>query len=127
MRAPISKPPGSTAPGAASATLSPAEKLVAPQTTPRLPSLPSACPSSVAIRQYRIGFLNSASSSTDKTWAMTTPEMSWPTGSTDSTSSLIEVSTRAISAASTEDSIGAYSRSQDSGSFMVRSPSRRPG
>ena len=100
LRAPISKPPGSTAPGWAHATRSPAEKLVAPQMTPAVPSPSAAAPSSVVTRQYRIGFLISVSSSMDSTLAMTTPLMSCPIGSMDSTSSPAAVSRRATSAGS---------------------------
>ena len=91
MRAPIWKPPGSTAPGSASGTLSPALKLTAPQIT-----WWSAAPA--VTRQYRIGLANSVSSSTSRTWATTMPVMSWPTCSTVSTSSPAAVRRRATSA-----------------------------
>ncbi len=42
LRAEISNPPGSTAPGSDTTTLSPASKLCAPQTMPRTPAPPSA-------------------------------------------------------------------------------------
>jgi hypothetical protein len=60
------------------------------------------------------------------TWPMTTPRMSWPTCSTVSTSRPAAVSRRATSAASTGSGTGAYSRSQESGTRIARSPSRTP-
>jgi len=65
------KPPGSTAPGVANATRSPATKLVAPHTT-------SWVRPPTSTWQKRIGFLNSVRSSTSRTWPVTTPETSSP-------------------------------------------------
>src|SRR6516165_6716784 len=126
-RAPISNPPGSTAPGRASATRSPTTKLTAPQITPdasRAGAL--SCASETATRQYLIGFFTSASSSTDSTWATTTPRMSCPTDSTDSTSSPAPVSRRETSVTSTGSGSRAYSRSQESGTRMSDLRPERP-
>jgi hypothetical protein len=54
LRALISNPPGSTAPGSATTTRSPSTKLVAPQMMPRTPE-----PSSTS--QKRIGFFSPVS------------------------------------------------------------------
>ncbi len=127
LRAPISNPPGSIAPGSASATRSPTAKLVAPQITPDASSGgASSCASETATRQYLIGFFSPVSSSIESTWAITTPRMSCPTDSSDSTSRPAAVSRRATSVASTGSGSRAYSRSQESGT-RIRSPSRTPG
>ncbi len=80
-------------------------------------------PSPVDTWQYLIGLLNPVSSSTSSTSATTTPEMSWPTGSTDSTSRPAAVSRRDISAtpslSSGDRSMAAYSSSQLSGSRIT--------
>src|SRR5215471_17500305 len=115
-RAPISNPPGSTAPGRASATRSPTAKLTAPQMTPDASSAgASSCASETATRQYLIGFFRPVSSSIDSTWATTTPRMSCPTDSIDSTSSPAAVSRRETSVVSTGSVRDTYSRSQESG------------
>src|SRR5262249_35691723 len=116
----ISKPPGSTAPGGANATLSPASKLTAPQMTPK------GLPGPVDTWQYLTGLRKPVSSSISVTCPTTTPRMSWPTGSTDSTSSPTAVSRRATSPAGTDESTAAYSRSQDSGT-RISPPLRVPG
>ena len=118
-RAPISNPPGRTAPGSASATRSPTEKLVAPQITPDASSGgASSCASDTATRQYLIGLRSPVSSSIESTWAITTPRMSCPTDSSDSTSRPAAVSRRATSFTSTGSGSRAYSRSQESGTFI---------
>ena len=103
----------------ASGTLSPTAKLVAPQIT-------CCSPEPVFTRQYRIGFLNSVSSSISATWPTITPEISCPTGSTDSTSRPAAVSRRAISAGSVAGSTAAYSSSHESGT-RITPPFRTPG
>src|SRR5580692_9821590 len=127
LRAPISNPPGSIAPGRASATRSPTTKLVAPQITPDASSGgASSCASETATRQYLIGFFSPVSSSIDITWAITTPRMSCPTDSSDSTSNPAAVSRRATSVASTGSASRAYSRSQESGTRISDLHSERP-
>src|ERR1700677_779341 len=124
---PISNPPGSTAPGRASATRSPTAKLTAPQITPDASSAGAAsCPSETATRQYLIGFFRPVSSSMRSTWAITTPRMSCPTDSSDSTSNPAAVIRRATSAASTGSDSGAYSRSQESGTRISDLHPERP-
>src|SRR6516225_4930064 len=113
--APISKPPGSMAPGAANGTRSPTAKLTAPQITSR-----SSAP--VVTWQYLIGLRNPVNSSMAVTSATTTPLMSCPTASTDSTSRPAAVSLLATSAGGTDSSTGAYSRSQDSGTRISPPP-----
>src|ERR1700685_123788 len=114
LRAPISNPPGSIAPGSASTTRSPTVKLVAPQITPDASSGgASSCASETATRQYLIGFFSPVSSSIESTWAITTPRMSCPTDSSDSTSR-----PRAGSRA--------YSRSQESGTRISDLHPERP-
>src|SRR6202167_2892219 len=127
LLAPISNPPGSTAPGRASATRSPTAKLTAPQITPDASSAGAAsCPSDTATRQYLIGFFRPVRSSIDSTWATTTPRMSCPTDSSDSTSSPAAVIRRATSVASTGSGSGAYSRSQESGTRISDLHPERP-
>src|SRR6516165_9081499 len=129
-RAPISNPPGSTAPGSASGTRSPTAKLTAPQITPGASSGgPASWSSETATRQYLIGFFSfkgPASSSIDSTWATTTPRMSCPTDSTDSTSSPAAVSRREISVVSTGSVRDTYSRSQESGTRISDLHPERP-
>src|SRR5262249_62338200 len=105
-------------PGAANGTLSPTAKLTAPQITSR-----SSAP--VVTWQYRIGLRNPVSSSMAVTWPTTTPLTSWPAGSTDSPSRPAAVSPVATTAARTDSSIGAYSRSQDSGTRIRLPPPAR--
>src|SRR6202042_2041876 len=125
--APISNPPGSTAPGSASATRSPTAKLTAPQITPDASSGgPASWLSETATRQYLIGFFSPASSSIESTWATTTPRMSCPTDSTDSTSRPAAVSRWATSVTSTGSGNGAYSRSQESGTRLSDLRPQRP-
>src|ERR1700756_2179846 len=127
VRAPISNPPGSTAPGSASATGSRTAKLVAPQITPDASSGgASSCASDTATRQYLIGFFSPVSSSIESTWAITTPRMSCPTDSSDSTSRPAAVSRRATSVTSTGSGSGAYSRSQESGTRISDLHPERP-
>src|SRR5580700_3298969 len=127
LRAPISKPPGSNAPGSASATRSPTAKLTAPQITPDASSGgPASWLSETATRQYLIGFFRPVSSSIDSTWAITTPRMSYPTDSSDSTSSPAAVIRRATSVASTGSGSGAYSRSQERGTRISDLHPERP-
>src|SRR5579859_5497678 len=126
-RAPISNPPGSIAPGSASGTRSPTSKLVAPQITPDASSGgASSCAAETATRQYLIGFFSPDSSSIESTWAITTPRMSCPTDSSDSTSRPAAVSRRATSVASTGSGSRAYSRSQESGTRMSDLHPERP-
>ena len=125
---PTASPPASTAPGSASATRSPTTKLTAPQITPDASwGGASSWASDTATRQYLIGFFSPVSSSIDSTWATTTPRMSCPTDSSDSTSSPAAVNRRPTSVASTGSGSRTYSRSQESGTRMSRSPSRTPG
>src|SRR5260370_27982619 len=115
LRAPISNPPGSIAPGRASATRSPTAKLVGAQITPDASSGgASSCASETANRQYLIGFSPPVSSSIESPWAIPTPRMSCPTDSSDSTSRPAAVSRRATTVASTGSGSRAYSRSQES-------------
>src|SRR5271165_4316588 len=60
------------------------------------------------------------------TWATTTPRMSCPTDSSDSTSSPAAVSRRPTSVASTGSGSDAYSRSQESGTRMSDLHPERP-
>ena len=120
---PISKPPGSTAPGRASGTRSPTAKLTAPQMTCR--SALGDPPDPVVTRQYLIGFLCPVSSSISSTRATTTSLMSCPTCSMASISSPIPVSRRATSPTSTGSGSGAYSSSQESGT-SITPPFRTP-
>ena len=91
-------------------------------------------PPPIDMRQYLIGFLKPLSSSISRTWPTTTPVMSWPTCSTDSTSRPAAVSRLATSAATASDSpaadrlmpgslsagsSAAYSSSQDSGTRIT--------
>src|ERR1017187_9235808 len=123
----MSKPPGSTAPGSASGTRSPTAKLTAPQITPDAsPGSPASCPPETAIRQYLIGFFSPVSASIESTWAITTPRMSWPTDSSDSTSSPAAVSRLATSVAAAGSGSGAYSRSQESGTRISDLHPERP-
>src|SRR5580704_17675431 len=127
LRAPISNPPGSIAPGSASATRSPTAKLTAPQITPDASSAGAcSCALETATRQYLIGFFSPASSSIYITWAITTPRMSCPTDSSDSTSNPAAVSRRATSVASTGSCSRAYSRSQESGTRISDLHPERP-
>src|ERR1700730_7539271 len=127
LRAPISNPPGSTAPGSASGTRSPTAKLAAPQITPDASSGgASSCASETATRQYLIGFFSPASSSIESTWAITTPRMSYPTDSSDSTSRPAAVSRWATSVASPGSGSRAYSRSQESGTRISDLHPERP-
>src|SRR6185437_6998786 len=87
---------------------------------------PASWLSDTAIRQYLIGFLSPVSSSTDRTWATTTPRMSWPADSSDSTSRPAAVSRRDTSVASTGSGSGAYSRSQESGTRISDLHPERP-
>src|ERR1700744_1268971 len=82
--------------------------------------------SDTAIRQYRIGFFSPVSSSTVSTCATTTPRMSCPTGSCDSTSSPAAVSRPATAAGSTGSVSGTYSRSQESGTRISDLHPERP-
>ena len=124
----ISKPPGSVAPTVANATRSPGAKFTAPQITPVSVSgsVTASSASLTATRQYLIGRLNSVSSSTVITWAVITPCTSCPTCSTPSTSSPACVRRRPTSSASYGSGMGAYSRSHETGTRIVRSPSRTP-
>src|SRR6516164_9083353 len=130
LRAPTSNPPGSIDPGSASATRSPTAKLTAPQITPDASSAgPSSMPSVTATRQYLIGFFSfkgPVRSSIDSTWATTTPRMSCPTDSTDSTSSPAAVSRRETSVVSTGSVRDTHSRSQESGTRISDLRPERP-
>src|SRR5579859_3555783 len=127
LRAPISNPPGSTAPGSASATRSPTAKLAAPQITPDASSGgPSSCASDTATRQYLMGLRSPVSSSMDSTWATTTPRISCPTDSSASTSSPAPVSRAASSVTSIGSGSCTYSRSQESGTRISDLHPERP-
>src|SRR3984885_12499033 len=127
LRAPISNPPGSIAPGSASATRSPTAKLLAPQITPDASSGgASSCASETATRQYLIGFFSPVSSSVESPWAIPPPRMSCPTDSSDSTSRPAAVSRWATSVTSTGSGNGAYSRSQERGTRMSDLRPERP-
>src|SRR5437763_7857378 len=89
----------------------------------------ASCVSETPTRQYLIGFFSfwaPVSSSIDSTWAITTPRMSCPTDSSDSTSRPAAVSLRATSVASTGSGSAAYSRSQESGTRMSDLHPERP-
>src|SRR6516165_10882545 len=66
------------------------------------------------------------SSSIESTWAITTPRMSCPTDSSDSTSRPAAVSRRATSVTSTGSGSRAYSRSQESGTRISDLHPERP-
>src|SRR5690348_17725231 len=87
---------------------------------------PASWLSDTATRQYLIGFFSPVSSSTVSTWATTTPRMSCPADSSDSTSRPAAVSRRETSVASTGSGSGAYSRSQESGTRISDLHPERP-
>ena len=126
LRAPISKPPGSTPPGRITTTRSPGAKLLAPQTISCGAPVPLAAPTSTV--QKRIGFLNPVSSSTVRTRPTTSGPWTLAARSTmDSTSMPSPIS--ASSSAAADRSLGrsTCSRSQETPIRMTTAPSRTPG
>ena len=122
-RAAIAKPPGSTVPGRATTTRSPAAKLVAPQMIPRTRSLESTSPTSTW--QYRIGFLYPASSSIERTRPTTSAPSTVAARSTTSSTSM---PTRTSASSSTAGSAGASTHSRSHATdTRIRRPFRRPG
>src|SRR5580658_5754070 len=73
-----------------------------------------------------MGFFSPASSSIESTCAITTPRMSCPTDSCDSTSNPAAVIRRPTSVASTGSGSRAYSRSQESGTRISDLHPERP-
>lgn len=125
LRAAIAKSPGRTAPGRTTTTLSPTEKLRAPQTISCGSPVPLAVPTSTV--QKRMGFLNPSSSSMVRTCPTTRgPLRPAPICSTVSTSSPTETSLACTSRPVSVSGRSTYSRSQESGT-RIRSPSRTAG
>ena len=109
-RAPILKSPGKTAPGRAATTQSPTLKLEAPQMTKRTSFSPQSSPT------YLTGFLNSVSSSIDKTFAKTSgPDRSAPCVMISSTSNPTRISASEIASAEIVGGTSTNSFIHDSG------------
>jgi hypothetical protein len=111
LRAVIANPPGSTAPGSATTTRSPAAKLRAPQMIPRGPDPTSTWHQRIVLPLLAV---NSSTSSTRPT--STGPTRSAPTSSISSTSTPSRTSPAAISRDVSDGGSATCSRSQDSGS-----------
>ncbi len=114
VRAAISKPPGSTAPGSATTTVSPTAKLVAPQTMP----LGSASPTSTWV--YRIGFLKPVSSSISSTRPITSGPVTSPGRWISSTSRPRRTKVASSSSTVVPAGMSTYSASQPMGTLTAR-------